>query len=253
MSPHATRRYFSAALATVVALWTFAPDARAQTEEERSPALAEPVIVLELFTSQGCSSCPQADALLGELAGQPGVVALAFHIDYWDYLGWRDAFADPSHDARQRAYAMTLGARSIYTPQMVVHGAHGLVGHNRMAIEAAIEAHSAGAAMAEIYLMRDGEAATIEVRSLSEEPIGDVEIVLVGYDHPQRVSITAGENGGAEFTYHNVVRDYRALARWDGAEPTQIEATLDLDLAGYAVLVQGVQAGAMVAAAHLEF
>src|ERR1700724_977806 len=106
-----------------------------------SSALAnasEPRAVLELFTSQGCSSCPTADKLLGELAGDPSLVAVSVPIDYWDYLGWKDTLADPAHSARQRAYARVRGDRQVYTPQIVVNGATHVVGSDHSAIERAI-------------------------------------------------------------------------------------------------------------------
>ena len=94
----------------------------------RAAGRSQRPVVLELFTSQGCSSCPPADALLGELAKRDEVVTLAFHVDYWDYIGWKDPFGDPLHTARQRAYAAHLGQRTIYTPQLVVDGAGHVVG-----------------------------------------------------------------------------------------------------------------------------
>ena len=98
-------------------------------------------VVVELFTSQGCSSCPPADALLAELAGAEGVIALALHVDYWDYLGWTDSFAAPKHTERQRAYAKAAKSRTIFTPQMVVQGSERLKGHDAERIRNRIEAH----------------------------------------------------------------------------------------------------------------
>ncbi len=100
-------------------------------------------VVVELFTSQGCSSCPPADAILGDLAGRDDVIALALHVDYWDYIGWKDTFADPSYTKRQRAYARVAGARNIYTPQMVVGGMDHLVGVRPMELSDLIERHNA--------------------------------------------------------------------------------------------------------------
>ena len=103
-----------------------------------------PVVVAELFTSQGCSSCPPAEAYLNDLADRADVIALEFHVDYWDYLGWKDPFASKAHARRQRAYAAALGSRQVYTPQAVIQGAVGLVGSQRSAIEMALKSQTAG-------------------------------------------------------------------------------------------------------------
>src|SRR5207302_9029162 len=103
-----------------------------------SPAVADPLAVIELFTSQGCSSCPPADKLVGELGSDPSLVALSLPIDYWDYLGWKDTLADPRHTARQKAYAHARGDGQVYTPQVVVNGILHAVGSDKAAIEAAI-------------------------------------------------------------------------------------------------------------------
>src|ERR1700726_741917 len=107
------------------------------------PAHADPRAVVELFTSQGCSSCPPADRLLGELAHDPAIVALSLSIDYWDYLGWKDTLADPRHTARQRGYARVRGDREVYTPQAVINGAVHALGSDKTAIDAAILATKA--------------------------------------------------------------------------------------------------------------
>src|SRR6266851_3411915 len=101
-------------------------------------ARAEPRALLELFTSQGCSSCPAADKLLGELSGDPALVALSVPIDYWDYLGWKDTLASPAHSARQRGYARVRGDRQVYTPQIVINGSTHALGSDRSAVDRAI-------------------------------------------------------------------------------------------------------------------
>src|SRR5690606_9121092 len=115
-------------------------------------------VVVELFTSQGCSSCPPADALLSELAAQPGVIALALHVDYWDYLGWKDSFASPAFSARQKAYAKSFGRRSIFTPQMVVQGRQALVGHDAPSVLSAIAEGLTEQATVNLALRREGDA-----------------------------------------------------------------------------------------------
>src|SRR5438874_11007043 len=114
-----------------------------------SPAVADPLAVIELFTSQGCSSCPPADKLVGELGSDPSLVALSLPIDYWDYLGWTDTLADPRNSARQRAYSHARGDREVYTPQVVVNGSQHALGSDREAIESAIvQSRKGGAALA---------------------------------------------------------------------------------------------------------
>src|SRR5712691_13292673 len=117
------------ACAAAVVVYSLAPQSSAQ---------AEPRAVIELFTSQGCSSCPPADKLLAELTGDPSLVAISVPIDYWDYLGWKDTLADPRNTARQRAYAHVRGDGKVYTPQVVVNGSLHVLGSDKAAIERAI-------------------------------------------------------------------------------------------------------------------
>lgn len=106
------------------------------------PAGAQPRAVVELFTSQGCSSCPPADRIVGELARDPSVIALSMPVDYWDYLGWKDTLADSRFSARQKAYSHTRGDRNLYTPQMIVNGSEQVIGNDRAAIDSAIKSTS---------------------------------------------------------------------------------------------------------------
>ena len=119
----------------------------------RSQAPSEPRALLELFTSQGCSSCPPADKLLGELADDPSLVAISLPIDYWDYLGWKDTLAIPAHSARQRAYARVRGDRQVYTPQIVVNGATHVLGSDRAAVERAIAQTDRNAAIMSAHVL----------------------------------------------------------------------------------------------------
>ena len=119
---------------------------------------ASPVVV-ELFTSQGCSSCPPADEILGDLAMRPDVLALSLNVDYWDYLGWKDTFALPGNAVRQRQYVAGWGGRTVYTPQMVIGGAVDVVGNKRRAVESALQKLAATPAAAEIRLSRTADGA----------------------------------------------------------------------------------------------
>ncbi|MGE4046619.1 MAG: DUF1223 domain-containing protein [Acetobacteraceae bacterium] len=166
-------------------------------------AAASPV-VLELFTSQGCSSCPPADALLGVLAQRPDVIALAWHVDYWNYLGWRDPFAQRAWTDRQRAYAARLQAE-VYTPALVVNGAAMMVGSDRRAVQAAIGA--ASPLPVAVSLRREGGALQVETGAV---PAGTV-VSLVTYDPEVATPVRAGENAGRRLTEYRVVRDVRQL------------------------------------------
>ena len=146
-------------------------------------------VVLELFTSQGCSSCPPADALLGQLARRSDVIALAWHVDYWDHLGWRDRFASPTATDRQRTYARQLGS-DVFTPALVVDGQTIVVGSDRAAIEAAIG--SAGGLPVGITLSRREGGITVEIAATT----GPLRAERIVYDPQQRTDIGAGENDG---------------------------------------------------------
>lgn len=227
-------------------------------------------VVVELFTSQGCSSCPPADKLLGELGERENVIALAFHVDYWDYLGWRDTFADPTYTKRQRAYAPQVdrqwtgrNLRGSFTPEVVVQGTDSLIGSARAGILARIMAHEGKPPLAEISLSREGGDAVIRVapapppalRGASAEAgtqrgAPAARIVLAAYLPKQRVEVKRGENAGRTLTYTHIVHDLRYVGDWDGKS----ERTLQVpDVRGpFAVLLQRGQAGAIIGAASLE-
>ena len=137
-------------------------------------ASAEPRALLELFTSQGCSSCPAADKLLGEFAADPSVVALSVPIDYWDYLGWKDTLASPAHTARQRAYARLRGDRQVYTPQIVVNGSMHALGSDRAAVERAMTQTARNAAIMSLPVLMSmgGNNLTVKVSSAENEHAG---------------------------------------------------------------------------------
>ncbi len=195
------RRAFTLGAATLLA----APALRAAT--------APRLVVAELFTSQGCSSCPPADALLTELAdGTPDVLPLAFHVTYWDRLGWRDPFALEAATSRQRQYSAWWHADEIYTPELVVDGLGGVVGSDRSAVRDALTA-AAGRPAQPVHLRRDGMEAVIDVGAGA----GTATILLMGYDSRHRTAIGRGENGGRTLTESNIVRGIDTAGHWDGA------------------------------------
>jgi hypothetical protein len=168
-------------------------------------------VLVELFTSEGCSSCPPADALLGELARRPDVLALAFHVTYWDRLGWPDRFGDPRFTERQRGYAGLLEASNVYTPQLVIGGRLNVVGSDARRARAAIgllrERDDAWAVS-----FADGGAELPAVAL--ERP---AELWMAAFDAHERTAVARGENAGRTLDHHNVVRELTALGDWDGA------------------------------------
>ncbi len=219
------------------------------------PARAEPpLIVLELFTSQGCTSCPPADALLEMLADEPGLLPLSLHVDYWDYLGWKDIFARPENTQRQKRYAKAVKARSLYTPQMIVNGADRVPGSDEAQVRMSIAAHRIGPDFARVTLRPGPDAVEVEVRPTGAAVILQDEgvIHLVTYDRPIASRIEDGENKGRTITYVNVVRDWLRLGTWDGAAARTYQAPLPGMGRGMAVIVQDGTVGPVLAAARLE-
>ena len=173
----------------------------------------EKSVVVELYTSQGCSSCPPADALLGEIASMDGVIAMSLHVDYWDYIGWKDDFADPAYSKRQKLYAHAAGAKSVYTPQMVIGGVDHLIGHKPMELANTIQRHKAVANQVAITAERSGDWVRIAAQSAQNTAM---EVHLVGLSSKDVVSIKRGENAGKTITYFNTVREWVTLRDWDG-------------------------------------
>ena len=167
--------------------------------------------VVELFTSQGCSDCPPADALLGEIARFPGVVALAYHVTYWDALGWHDRFGLPQADERQEYYAKQLRLSAEFTPQAVIDGQVSLVGSDRQAIVKALSASRAS-----IPVMLGLAKGQLLVELAAHELPAPVQIILVGYLPQAVTAVGRGENGGRELEEFNVVRAENVLGVWRG-------------------------------------
>jgi hypothetical protein len=222
---------------------------------------AETRAVIELFTSQGCSSCPPADHLLGQLAKEPGLVAMSLPIDYWDYLGWKDTLATPGHTARQRAYAKVRGDRAVYTPQVVVNGAVHVQGSDKNAIERAIvqTRQQAGTLSVPVTLKVEGGRVNVTVSASTEARPGAL-VWLCPVTASIPVAITRGENRGQTITYYNVARRWVKLGDWNGTARSWSVPASDVaaDQAdSVAVLIQagdvekpGPMLGAALAALH---
>jgi hypothetical protein len=176
--------------------------------------------VIELYTSQGCSSCPEADQLLEQLSHRPDVIALSFPVSYWDYLGWKDTLARPENAQRQRTYAKNLGDGEVYTPQAVVNGVRNCVGSNRDQIEAAVEetAPVVGKDAVPIIIRREDGRLIVEVGPAPEgSRYARGKVWVATTQPPLSVPIQRGENAGAVVTYTNVVRKLTEAGDWQGA------------------------------------
>ncbi len=213
-------------------------------------------VVVELYTSQGCNSCPPADRLLGELAARDDLVALTFNVDYWDYLGWKDTLAQPAHTERQRRYAAALRNRSVYTPQMVIGGRQHAVGSDAAAVDAAIEAEQRHGRGAPDLALTHKDGRILISLAAAPNKQADAIVWLVRYDRRKDVPIERGENAGSKLSYFNVVRDMRALGQWSG-QAMQMDLSRE-ELAeggrdGCAIIVQNGPVGPILAAARITF
>ena len=171
--------------------------------------------VVELYTSQGCSSCPPADAYLGELAERDDLLALSFHVDYWDYIGWKDPFASPLYTQRQRDYASMFGLRYVYTPQMVVQGNLQATGSNRPGIESAI-ASQRNLGNVRMTLRRGADGRPVLSIPAAQTVDEDFNLWLVVYDREYTTAVKRGENRGRTITNRNVVRALERIGTWNG-------------------------------------
>jgi hypothetical protein len=214
-------------------------------------AAEEAPVVVELFTSQGCNTCPPADAYLGELAKRRDVVALSLHVDYWDYIGWKDPYAIGIATTRQRAYASQFGKGFVYTPQMVVDGAAEAVGSHRSTVAQEIDAARAvpGRFAVQIAYKPDD---TMVVSVPAGQSNGKTATVwLVMFDRMHTTDIKRGENGGKKLTYYNVVREFRSIGTWTGKAMTIPVKVQDEGRDDCAVLVQYEDTGRIVGAGKM--
>jgi hypothetical protein len=185
-------------------------------------ATAERLVVVELFTSQGCSSCPPADAYLSELSrDRSDVLPLAFHVTYWNNLGWKDPYSFDAATQRQEAYAARFGDGP-YTPEIVIDGRHGVVGSDRRSSEAAIAAaKQAGMVNTALSATQTDIGISITVGAGS----GKARVMLVGYDAEHRTTVGRGENNGRALTESNIVRSLQLVGQWSGA-PLALNAAM---------------------------
>lgn len=231
-------------VACMVFAGVLAPIAHAQ---DRAGAAAAPVVV-ELYTSQGCAFCPPADEILAQLAARDDVIALALHVDYWDYIGWADEFARPEHTARQQAYARVAGAKTVYTPQMVIGGTDLVIGSRVMDVMDALQAHAARQASFDLALARAGDQVIIRA---GIGPQGQYDVQLVRYMPQAAVEIRGGENAGQVLTYANIVTQWDLVGLWDGTSALHLTAAAP-GADPVAVIIQRSGQGEIMAAAALR-
>ncbi|MBN8990705.1 MAG: DUF1223 domain-containing protein [Rhizobiales bacterium] len=183
------------------------------------PAHADPRAVVELFTSQGCSSCPPADQIIGELAKDPNVIALSMPIEYWDYLGWKDTLADSRFSARQKAYSQMRGDRDVYTPQVIVNGSANVIGSDRAAIDSAIQntQKTTGVMSVPVTMTLSGKQINVSVAASKAATPGHGEVWICSVSKAVPISIGRGENRGRQVTYYNVVRNILKVGDWNGS------------------------------------
>jgi len=237
--PMRTRGWIIPAAALAAALLAAGAGAQpSSTRVARRDAPPPEPVVVELFTAQGCAGCPEANARFEAVADKPGVIALTWAVDYWDYLGWQDTFARPEFAQRQRAYRHSLRLRDVSTPQVVIDGRRQVVGAGGAALQSAIDEEATRRVFPPEIEFREG-GDRVGVGS-GPVPVGGAEVVAVMYTPgPQTVEIDRGDNRGRSVRHTNVVRSVRTLGDWTGQPRLYaLPATRDPDQA-VAILVQG--------------
>jgi len=220
--------------------------------------VTKPPIVVELFTSQGCSSCPPADEILAELSQQKNILALSYSVDYWNYLGWKDTLAQPDCTLRQKKYNKSLGLGGVYTPQMIIQGRHDVIGSRadlvaKLIDQAKITAQATSAP--EITFVRRGDMMFLNISANVIWDNAAATIWIIGYDFEKTVSIKKGELAGQIRKYHNVVQSIKRLGSWMGEETRFSLSKEDVGSGkydAYAVLLQAPQTGPIITAAELK-
>jgi hypothetical protein len=247
---------WTALIVIVSGLAGFSPLAHAQGAAQPAAASVTPKGVVELFTSQGCSSCPAADALLGRLAQRQDVIAISLPVDYWDYLGWKDTLAQAKFTERQKAYARTLGDGMVYTPQAVINGLTHVNGSDAVQIERALDKTSKMAFHVPVTISSAEGHLVVDIASAPPGSVGkEATIWLAVVSQNVEVPIKRGENRGRTVTYSNVVRELIPIGMWSGKAMTVRLARHSIMQKGAescAVLLQQGKAGPIVGAALLH-
>ena len=220
----------------------------------QSPARPASLMVVELFTSQGCSSCPAADVVFKSYAARRDLVALSMSVDYWDYLGWKDTLASAKFSKRQRAYAQTRGDGQVYTPQVVINGLDHVVGSSKGSIEAALKAHAAKPSTLALAAALEKGTITISIGPATEV-VPEMTVWLAIVQGEAQIDVKAGENRGRKLTYFNVVRELVPAGMWSGTATSIRQSASALSSGAnqrFAVLVQKGIGGPIVAATWVD-
>lgn len=246
------RRRLWAGLFAIGALLAGMPALAQEDGRQAAPGTgARGPVVVELFTSQGCSACPAADRMLAEMTKHPGLLPLSLHVDYWDYLGWKDGLADPMFTRRQKAYARARGSRMVYTPQMIVDGSDFVKGAHpvELAERLAVARMRPATVMLSVSAGSDGGYRVL-ARPLPDLQSGPMLVALVHYMPRKTVEILRGENAGKMIDYVNIVTYWKPVAEWDGRAPLEVELEPAQDRPA-ALVVQREGPGTIEAAARL--
>lgn len=216
----------------------------------RLEASERELVVVELFTSQGCSSCPPADEFLHDLAKRKDVLALGLHVDYWDYIGWKDVFASPAFSDRQRSYARANGRRSVYTPQMIISGREHVVGNHPQDVNALIAKHQAEAPKIAMRIASSEGLTTVNAKALQGNAVREVAVIVVQYLPEGVTRITRGENAGETLTYANIVTRLEVAKIWNTKAPLALSVKSNAKTRT-AVILQERGFGEILAAARI--
>ncbi len=225
----------------------------ARGDEPVPLTLADTPVVVELFTSQGCSSCPPADALLGKLSKRKDVLPLAFHVDYWDYIGWKDPYASKDTTDRQYGYGHALGLNMVYTPQMVIDGSQDVVGSDESAVLRAITASTIRKKL-KLAIQRDATGQYKVVLPAGDSGKAPASVYIALFDHAHRTDVKKGENADSSLTEFNIVREWRKIGEWKG-QPEEIALKLTPEFDEYdacAIIVQDGSNGPVRGAASFR-
>lgn len=226
---------------TIAAFGLFAQNLKAQFTQLSVQNIDKPVIV-ELFTSQSCSSCPPADQNLAALAENPNIIPLSFHVTYWNHLHWEDTLSREFSTQRQRNYSRSFGNGRVYTPQMVVNGRREFVGSNRARVNDAL---NQARSLERIDIQKDGEALAITLPTIES---GEYDLWIAGVKNEHTQSIPSGENRGRTVTYKNAVLTFQSGGAWDGSAQTKTVKIKPSDRADhYVILAQKIGYGSIVA------
>ncbi len=212
---------------------------------------AETAVVMELFTSQGCSSCPPADRLAVEMAdADDGIIALGWHVDYWDYLGWKDTFSSPANTQRQAGYRDRWHLRSLYTPQMVVNGRAQMVGSHGAEVRNAVQSAKNAPQMIDMSVTLNGGEANVRISALMSG-LPEADIILIRVIPDVSTDIGRGENAGRTVRYVNVVQHAKTLGDWDGVRDIDVQ-DIDISDGTYVLLIQAKGFGPILGASYVR-